>query len=227
MRKLFAAGTLGLLALAACSDDNGTEPIAQGRVRVVHAVSNVATADVLFGSDTKKAGLAYKGVYESATVPAGKATVKVRKAGATADLVKVEQDVASGKSYSIVAFGSEAAPQSLALVDDVSAPASGKAKVRVAHAAAGQAAVDVYLLAKAADLATATAAKTNLAAKSASDYVVKDAGTYVVILTETGKKDVVLTMEGVKLDAGKVLTIVAIEKAGGGAPIESITLTDR
>lgn len=227
MRKLFAAGTLGLIALTACSDDNGTAPIAQGRVRVVHAMSNVTTADVLFGSDTKKTGLAYKGVYESATVPAGKATVKVRKAGATADLVKVEQDVAAGKSYSIIAFGTEAAPQSLALTDDVSAPASGKAKIRVAHAAAGQGAVDVYLLAKASDLATATAAKANVAVKSTSDYVVKDAGTYVVILTETGKKDVVLTVEGVKLDAGKVLTVAAVEKAGGGAPVESVTLTDR
>lgn len=227
MRKLLAAGTLGLLALGACSDDDPTSPVSQGRVRVVHAVTNVSTTDVLFGSDRKKADMAYKGVYEYASVPVGKATVSVRKAGASADLVKVEKDVAAGKSYSVFAFGSEAAPQSFVLDDDTSAPASGKAKLRVVHAAAAQGAVDVYILARATDLATATAVKPNVAAKGSSDYVTKDAGTYVVILTETGKKDVVLTLEGVKLDAGNVRTIAAVEKATGGKPLESVTIVDR
>lgn len=227
MRKLFAAGTLGLFALTACSDDNGTDPVAQGRVRVVHAISNVATADVLFGTDVKKSGLAYKGVYENASVPAGNVTIKVRKGGATADLASIAHGVAAGRSYSIVAMGSEATPQSLVLTDDVAAPASGKAKVRIAHAAAGQGAMDVYLLAKAADLATATAEKTGIATRTASDYITKDAGTYVVILTAAGSKTAALTVEGVKLDAGKVLTVAAVEKTGGGAPLESVTLTDR
>lgn len=227
MRKLLAAGTLGLITLGACSDDDPVAPISKARVRVVHAVTNVATTDVRFGDEVKKSGLAYKGVYEWGSVPVGKATVSVRKAGAAADLAKVEKEVAAGKSYSILAFGTEAAPQSFVLDDDVSAPAAGKAKLRIAHAAAAQGAVDLYILAKAADLAAATADRANIAAKSASEYVVKDAGTYVVVLTATGQKTAVLTVENVKLDAGKVLTIAAVEKAAGGAPLESVTLADR
>lgn len=227
MRKYFAAATLALGALAAC-DDNGTEPIPQARVRVVQAISDVASADVLFGTEKVKAGLAYKGVYEDASTPAGAVTVKVRKAGATADIVSAAVTAEANKSYTVVALGTEAAPQQLSLVDDLTAPASGKAKVRVVHAAAGEAAVDVYVVKTAADLATATALKANLAAKSASDYLVVDANaTYLVILTTPGTKTPVLSVQAVALTAGKAYTVVAVEKAGGGGPLESVVLADR
>lgn len=227
MRKYLAAASLALCALAAC-DDNGTEPLPQARVRVVAAVSNVASADVLFGSDVKKSALAYKGVYENTSTPAGALTIKLRKAGATADLVSVPATIEANKSYTVVALGTEAAPQQIALSDDISAPAAGKAKVRVVNAAAGQAAVDVYVVKTAADLATATAVKANLAAKAASDYVAVDASpTYLVILTTPGTKTPVLTVQAVALTEGKVYTVVAVEKAGGGAPLESVVLTDR
>jgi hypothetical protein len=227
MRKLTAVVALALTSLAACSDDDGTNPIPQGRVRVVHAIPNLGAADVLFGADLKKADLAYKGVYENASTPAGNVTVKFRKADATADLVSVAQAVTSGRSYTIVALGTQAAPQSLVLTDDVAAPAAGKARVRVAHAAASQGAVDVYVLEDADDLATATPAKANLAMKAASDYVTVDAGAHVVVLTTPGTKTALLTVPNVPLTAGKVLTVIATEKAAGGAPLESVTLTDR
>ncbi|MHB1224027.1 MAG: DUF4397 domain-containing protein [Gemmatimonadaceae bacterium] len=227
MRKYFVAATLALGALAAC-DDNGTEPTPQARVRVVQAVANVASADVMFGTDKVKAALAYKGVYENASTPAGAVTVKVRKAGGTADLVSAAVTAEANKLYTVVAFGTEAAPQQLSLVGDATAPAAGKAKVRIVHAAAGQAAVDVYVVKVATDLATATALKTNLAAKSASDYLVVDANaTYVVILTTPGTRTPVLTVPAVALTDGKAYTVVAVEKAGGGAPLESVVLTDR
>ena len=227
MRKYLAAATLALCALAAC-DDNGTEPQPKARVRVVQAVSNVNSADVLFGTETKKAALAYKGVYENLSTPAGSVTIKVRKAGATADLVSVPVTAEANKAYTVVAFGVEATPQHLALVDDIAAPAAGKAKVRVAHAAAGHGAVDVYVVKTAADLATATAAKANLAVKTASDYIAVDVNpTYVVILTEPGTKTPVLTVADVALTAGKAYTVVAVEKAGGNGPLESVLLADR
>lgn len=227
MRKYFAAATLALGALAAC-DDNGTEPIPQARVRVVQAVANVASADVLFGTETKKAALVYKGVYENLSTPAGAVTVKVRKAGGTADLVSAALTAEANKSYTVIALGTEAAPQQLSLVDDLAAPAAGNAKVRVVHAAAGQAAVDVYVVKTAADLATATAAKANLAVKTATDYITVAANpTYLVILTTPGTKTPVLTSQAVALTDGKAYTVVAVEKAGGGAPLEGVVLADR
>ena len=228
LRKTFALA-LGLAALTACSDD-GTSPPQQGRVRVVHAVSNVAAADVIFGTTIAQSGLAYMSVYGYDRKDVGTVPVKLRKPGATADLVSINQVVAAAKDYTIIGMGTEAAPQSLVLTDDNSAPATGKGKVRVVHAAIGQGKVDVYVVKKAEDVATATAVATNLEPKAATAYVVVDANTgtetYFVILTTAGTKTPALSVAGVALATGKIKTVVVGEKAGGGAPLEGTILAD-
>jgi len=229
LRKTFALA-LGLAALTACSDDDGTNPQTRGRLRVVHAVSDVATTDVLFGTTTVKSALAYKAAHGYDEENTGTVSVKVRKAGATANLVSIDQAVAAAKDYTIIALGTEAAPQSLVLTDDNAAPAAGKGKIRVVHAAIGQGNVDVYVVKVAADIATATAVATNLEPKKAAAYAVVDANTgtetYFVILTTAGTKTPVLSVAGVALAAGKIKTVVAVEKAGGGAPLEGTILAD-
>ena len=226
MRKYLALA-LGLAAFTACDDDDGVGPTPQGRVRVVHAISNVPTTDVLFGTTTVKTALAYKGAHGYANVAAGAQTIKVRKAGATADLVSAQQTVAQSKDYTIVAMGTEAAPQHLVLTDDYTAPAANKAKIRFVHAAIGQGNVDAYVVKQAGDLATAQPKAANLAPKAASAYVEVDADTYIVILTTAGTKTPVLTVNAVALTNGLVRTFVAVEKAGGGPPLEGVVLADR
>jgi hypothetical protein len=151
----------------------------------------------------------------------------VRKQNAAADLVSVNHNVQADKDYTIIAYGSEAQPKSFALTDDKTAPAAGKARVRVVHAADGEPNVDVYVVKAAGDLATATAAATNIAPGAASAYVTKDADTYLVIFTGVGNKTAVLTVQNVDLANGKVRTVVAVEKVGGGTPLEGVKLDDR
>lgn len=227
MRYSFALVALSVFALAACSDDDATNPTPQGRVRVVHAISDVPKTDVLLDGTKVKAGLNYKAADGYRIGSVGQHPVKVRKENAAADLVSVNQTVQADKDYTIIAYGSEAQPKSIALVDDNAAPAAGKAKVRVVHAADGEPNVDVYVVEAEADLATATAAATNIAPGAASAYVTKDADTYFVILTGVGNKTAVLTVQNVDLTNGKVRTIVAVEKAGGGTPLEGVKLDDR
>ncbi len=223
MRKLFVI--LGLAAVVACDDDS-TGPVAEGRLRVVHGVANVTLTDVVVGSSTVKTDLAYKGLV-SVPVRAGAWPVKVRKADATTDLVSVSRDVEDDESYTVVAYGTEAAPKSIVLEDDLALPAAGKAKLRVAHAADGRGNVDVYVVKAAGDVATATAVAANVAPGAASAYVTVDADTYVMVLTTAGTKTAVLTVPDVALTEGKVRTIVAVDKAGGGTPLEAVSIADR
>ncbi len=213
------------LVLAAC-DDDPAGPIDAGRVRAVHAVSNVTALDVRINTVSYASDLAYKNTDGYRSVVAGASSVTFRKADATADLLAANVTVADGTDYTVIALGTEAAPQSVVLTDDNAAPAAGKGKLRLVHAAAGADAVDAYVLANADELPTATAAATDLAVKEASAYVARDAGTFVVIFTEAGTKTPVLTLADVQIAAGKIRTVVAVEKAGGGAPLEGVVLAD-
>lgn len=226
MRKLYVLAALALIPLAACDDDDSTGPADEGRVRAVHAISDVATVDVLIDAAKVKAGMAYAtaDIYRAQDV--GAHPVKIREANATTDLVSVNHTVAKDKDYTIVAYGSEAQPKSIVLTDNNAAPAANKAKVRVVHAADGEPNVDVYVVKDAGDVATATPAATNLAAGAASAYVEVAADTYLVVLTGAGNKTAVLTVQNVDLTNGKIRTIIAAEKVGGGTPLVGAKLND-
>jgi hypothetical protein len=213
-------------ALAACDDDDPSGPSNTGRVRAVNAVSNLAAVDVLLNTTSYKTNLAFKTSDGYRSFATGTTSVKFRKAGVATDLITANQNIANATDYTVFAAGTEAAPQSFVLNDNNALPAAGKVKFRAVHAAIGAGAVDVYILANANELANATPAKANLTEKSASDYIIRDAGTYVVIMTTTGTKTPVLTINAVQVAAGKIRTIAVVEKAGGGAPLEGVVLTD-
>lgn len=226
MRHQLALAAFALLALTACDDDDPTNPVEQGRVRVVHAISDVTTTDVLMDGNLVKADLAYKtaDAYRARTV--GEHPIKVREANAAADLVSIDHDIDADEDYTIIAYGSETAPKSLVLTDDNAAPAAGKAKVRVVHAADGEPAFDVYVVEDEGDVATANPVASDIVAGEATAYVAIDAATYFVVLTEVGEKTEVLSVGNVDLTNGKIRTILAVEKAGGGGPIEGVKLND-
>jgi hypothetical protein len=224
VRAVIALATMS--ALVACDDDT-TGPTEFGRLRAVNAVTDVALMDVLFNNASYKTDLAFKASDGYDEVSTGANVVKFREANATTDLHSANVAVDNGGRYTAVAIGTKAAPQSFVLTDDGSDPAAGKIKLRLAHGAATVGAVDIYILANANELANATPVKANLAAKAASEYFVRDAGTYVVIYTTAGTKTALLTIDNLQRAAGSVGTIIAVEKAGGGQPLESILLDDK
>lgn len=224
MRGALAIAAIGITA--ACSDDDPTGPATTGRIRAVHAVSNVAGMDILLNTTAYKNNVAYKATDGYKTVETGNFTVRFRKTGVATDLTTAATTVSSAGDRTVIAMGTEAAPQTLVLTDNNAAPAAGKIKIRFAHAAIGTNALDAYVLANVADLPNATAAAANIAAKSASAYVDRDAGTYTIVFTTAGTKTAVLTIAGVEITTGKIRTFVAAEKTGGGNPLEGITLAD-
>lgn len=225
MRAAFAFAALGITA--ACDDQVPIGPeISNGRVRVVHALSNVSAVDILLGSSVYENNVAYKSDDGYHEVDAGLLTVRVRKAGVSTDLTTAPASVDPRGDRTVIVMGTEAAPLTLVLNDNNATPAAGKIRVRFVHAAVGAGPVDAYIVADAAELPTATPAATNLAAQNGSLYVDRDAGAYIIVFTATGSKTPLLTIPGVVIASGKVRTFVATEKAGGGTPLESIILAD-
>ncbi|UOQ98401.1 DUF4397 domain-containing protein [Hymenobacter sp. 5317J-9] len=138
-RALLPAAVL----LASCSKKD--EPVApvveQGQVKFHHAAPS-ANLDVKFlADDAEKATLAYGANSGYQGVPAGSRTLKVNVATSGQNAVTQSVAVEKDKNYSYFAYspGATTAVSGLFVNDDLTTPASGKAKIRLVHLGQGQA----------------------------------------------------------------------------------------
>lgn len=216
------------LVLAACSDDDGTGPDPKSRLRLVHAAPGTNAVALRRGSETLVASTAY-GAAPAAYVQsdAGAASLAVRLVGGTADLATLSPTLKANDDYTLLLVKRAAGPALVALSDTNAAPAAGKAKLRIVHAAAAAGNLDVYVTAPDADIAAINPTVAALQPDKATTYQVIDAANRRVRLTTAGTKTVVLDVNPVALTAGQVKTVVAVEAAAGGSPLGSVTITDR
>lgn len=180
--------------------------------------------------DSAKAGgpIEFKSAFPAtgyAAVESGVRNIKICAAPAdTTCPINASPTLAPSAKYTIIAVGTlattddtgaDARPlEPLVLPDAGTAPAAGKAKLRLVHGASavGAKTVDVYITAPAADLATATATKASFNYKDNSDYLEVAAGSYRVRITAPGTKTVVIDTgtTGVALADGKLYTGIAV-----------------
>ena len=222
---LFAA----VVSLSACDDDDDdiTNPQGNARVKVVHASPDAPNVDVLVDNVSLLSNVAYQSVSTYNNVPSGSRTFVVRSTGTTTNLISQNVDFEDDTDYTVLAADMRANITPVVLEDDNTAPTTGNVKVRFIHASPAGSAVDVYVTAPGADLATATANATNVTFKNASTYISVPAGNVVVRLTTTGTKTVVATSATLALTAGMVRSVIALEKAGGGVPLSLVVSADR
>jgi hypothetical protein len=117
--------------------------------------------------------------------------------------------------------------------DDNAAPAAGQTRVRIVNMSPTAGAIDVFLTAAGADLATATPNATNLAYQSASVYLNVAPGTYTFRAVPAGTPpasrtaSVTITLAGIVLTGGAGRTIVTADNNVGGTPLRAFVLSDR
>ena len=222
---LFAA----VMSVAACDDDDDdiTNPQGNSRVKVVHASPDAPAVDVLVDNVSLLTNVAYQTVSPYNNVPSGRRTFVVRGTGTTTNLISQNIDLEDETDYTILAADMRATITPVVIEDDNTAPTAGNVKVRFIHASPAGPAVDVYVTAPGADLATATANATNVTFKNASTYISVPAGNVVVRLTTTGTKTVVATSATLALTAGMVRSVIALERTGGGLPVTLVVSEDR
>lgn len=226
-----AAALLALLAFGAgCNDDDPTSPpvTQQARVRVLHASPDAPNVDVLVDGTVVLNNVPFKGYSSYLSVPTGARNFKVR---ATADpsvvVIDVTPTLAANKYYTVIARNPLSTIEPWLLIDNNTAPASGKIKVRLVHGAPGAPTVDIYITAPGADLATATPTLAGVPYAVASDYLEVAAGTYQVRVTPENTKTVAIDSGALTLNAGQIRTAVAVDAVGGGAPFGAVVLPDR
>jgi hypothetical protein len=242
-RRALALLAGSLLSLAACSEEDvptGVTPTDEaGRVRFVHAIADPARADrvdVTVDGVPLTAGMAYGtgAPLLAAATPAyypvyvGARSLKVvRTTNTSLQLLDQALTIADDTDYTVMAVGNATAIQGVVLTDANAAPAAGSSKIRAVHGSASTGNVDVYITSTTADITAINPTVANLAPRTATVYQTVTAGTYRVRFTTAGTKTVILDVNNVALASLQVRSVFALDRAAGGAPLTSLTLTDR
>jgi len=191
---------LTTIIFSACDDDD--DPV-QGRVLVVHASPDAPSVDLLV-DDTKvnSSALAFPNNTGYLNVEAGDRNFKVNAAGTSNSVINANAMVEPNTNYSLFAINRLSNIEPLLIVDDLTAPASGKAHVRLVHLSPDAPAVDVTLT-------DGTVIFGNISFKSGTAFTPLDAGTYNLQARVAGTSTVALEIPNVTLQAGKIYTVFA------------------
>ena len=219
MFKVFLAAiaTLTVTAWAV----GGAQAAGEARVRVLHASPDAPAVDVYANGNKVLSNLAFKSASDYLTVPAGTYKFDVRPAGAAADsapVLSAMADLQAGTDYTVAAVNKLAQIQAKVFVDNNVAPAAGKAHIQVIHASPDAPAVDIAV--KGGPLLVS-----NLPFGEQQGPLPADAGTYDLEVRVAGTSNVVLPLNGVQLQAGKVYTFVAVGLANGNPSLSVVPLT--
>lgn len=203
LRKLVVLGLVAaLMALAlvpAAFAQSGT-----AKVRVIHASPDAPAVDVFVNGNRALTNVPFFTASDYLDLPAGSYRVQVAPTGqdASAAVIDATATIEAGKAYTIAATGPVASIKPTIIVDDLSAPASGNAKIRVYHFSPDAPAVDVKP-------AGGNALISGLAFPNASDYLEVPAGSYDLQVTPAGDSAVVIDLPGTAVEAGKIYSVFA------------------
>lgn len=226
-RKLLTLLLAATAFTAACDDDDdNTGPEGESRVRVVHASPDAPEVDVLLDDAVVLSDVAYLAASDYLETSDGDHNLKVNVAGTTTTAIDADVTLTDGTDYTVIASGLVAQIEPIVLEDDNTAPAAGSVRVRAIHGAPSAPAVDVYVTAPGADLATATPTLAGVEFGDVSDYLDVPAGDYQVRVTPAGTKTVAIDSDALTLAGGQVRTVIAVDAAGGGAPFDFLVLAD-
>ena len=214
---------LAAAALSACSDNS---PTPEGRLRFVDVSPDAPLLSLVLDGDTVAGNLAYLGSSEYLEVPAGGHVMQVADAEASTTLIDQDVTVADETDYTVLVGDTLRSIKALVLTDNNSTPAAGTFKVRAVHAAPHAGPVDVYVTDPDADLTFATPLANHVIFGQVLPYVQTNAGTYQILVTTNGTKNVLIDSGALTVESGQIRTVIAVEAVGGGEPFNFLVLND-
>lgn len=221
---VFDAGTVPLaagadLVLVAVDQNTGASPISliglttdaaaprfeltdtRAQLRAFHASPDAPNVDILVDNALAAGNVPYLTAVGFVAVPNGARNVKVNAAGTATTVIDVTPTLAAGKAYTAYAVGFLAGISALLVEDNLAAPTTGNAKIRVIHGSPDAPNVDI--------LANNNRVLSNVPFKTASDYLVVPAGAYNFKVNVAGTATTAAQAD-VTLAAGKVYTAIAV-----------------
>jgi hypothetical protein len=208
-RLVMMVGMALILVAALFPVTAGAAPAAQegtARLRFVHASFDAPSLDAYIDGTVAATGVRSDTGYMD--VSAGQHTFSFRAAGGAEDVASVDANVAAGQRVTIAAMNVFASLEARVYVDDVTAPARNRAKIKVINAIPDGGPINATI----ADLTLAS----GLAYGEVSDVGQMYAGYHDI--TVTGADGAVLTSESSKaINEDHAYTIFVVGTAASGA----------
>ena len=239
------------LAGAACGTKDAPDPLSpgsQGRIRFVNLITdparnpvNVILESLPFGvnlayTQSTPATLPSPATANYSPILAGSRTLVVKRtADTTVTIATAALTIVAGTDYTTIATGGAGGTAvTTSTFGAGDGPVQGQVRIRFLNMTSG--ALDVFVTAANADLATATPSAANLPVNGFNGAgVTVPAGTYQVRSVPAGTAAAARTAAvntnlsgttAVVVTAGNVRTIVFANSATGGTPLRSFALTD-
>ena len=176
---------------------------AAAAVKVVHASPDAPGVDLLLdGQKVNSSALAFPNNTGYLEVTAGDRNVKVNVANTSTSVIDATLNLDPNAAYSVFAVNTVLNIEPLVLIDDLATPAAGMAHARFVHLSPDAPAVDITLT-------DGTVVFGNQAFKEATAFTPLGAGTYDLQVRLAGTSTVVLPLNGITLENGKIYTVFA------------------
>ena len=206
----------GMLLLGTVVLSLGCGGSGKTRFRMMNAVPDESSLDVLVDSAKVASNIAYGTSTDYQSVTSGSRQVHIDPSGTANSLLQQSISFSSGSDTTIVASNFSSSIAALVLTDDNSAPSSGDLKLRLVNASPGLGPVDIYIVTPGTDLNTVIPTLSNLAFDAATSYQSLTAGNYEVVLTLVGQKFSAIDTGSLAFSSGQVRTFVALNSQSGG-----------
>ena len=199
--------------LAACG--GGTDRT-KAQVRMVNASAGYAQLDLRVDDQLRQGAVAYGAAEGYVEVSPGKAASTISSPSSATTLLSFTPALSEKKYYTLLAYGPAGALQYQQLDENLGAPDTGRALLRVVNAASDAGALDVYLSGPTDDLSNVVPVQTGVAYSAAGNVATINSGTWRLRATATGSKtDVRLDVPALLLPSKQVATLVLTPSAGG------------
>ena len=199
---------------------SGIQDPQHARVRLVHAAPGAGPVNLQLSGPLMLGSAAFGQVGTYVAVQPGAYSADVIDAGSSQVITGgLSLQLEAGQDYSLVFTGQPGSEQLLALADDNSLPATGKARLRFVQAAPGLAPVDVVTRGGPALFLGA-------AFPSASGYQVLDAGATNLEVRPSDTLSALLALPPADLADGAIYTVWVIGRPGGTPGLQAVVSLD-
>lgn len=207
--------------LSSCSDDDETQDGTSLNVKVVNVAENSGNQDFYIGDSkiTSVSANSESSNYIATPASGNNRKVEFRTVGSSDVYASKEFDLKDNKNYTFILSGTGSSASILGMEDDLSAPASGKAKVRFVHLSTASAAssnVDF-------SLANGTKLASNIEYGKASNFVEVDAGLTALTVTPVNNPESRISLNIAALAANRIYTVIV----KGSTEVSTMLVTNK